>query len=57
LTGRSWPSASKILKGLKAKGILEDVRSSALKERDPGARYVLKKPAQPKANGKVKSAK
>jgi Predicted transcriptional regulator containing an HTH domain and an uncharacterized domain shared with the mammalian protein Schlafen len=42
LTGKSWPAASKMLKGLKERGILEDKRNPALKDRDPGARYILK---------------
>jgi ATP-dependent DNA helicase RecG len=42
LTGKSWPAASKLLKGLKTMGILEDVRSAVLKDRDPGARYILR---------------
>ena len=39
LTGKSWPASSKLLKGLKIRGILTDTRKS--KKRDPGARYVL----------------
>jgi ATP-dependent DNA helicase RecG len=41
LTGKSWPASSKILKGLKDRGILNDVRKSKKRERDPSARYVL----------------
>lgn len=44
LTGKSWPASSKIVKGLKSKGILDDVRNPKRKERDPGARYVLRVP-------------
>jgi ATP-dependent DNA helicase RecG len=40
LTGKSWPASSKLLKGLKERRILEDIRRR--KERDPGARYLLK---------------
>jgi ATP-dependent DNA helicase RecG len=42
LTGKSWPASSKLLKSLKDKGILTDVRKSKNKERDPSARYVLR---------------
>ncbi len=40
LTGKSWPASSKMLKGLKEKGILTDVRKIVV--RDPGARYILR---------------
>jgi ATP-dependent DNA helicase RecG len=43
LTGKSWPASSKLLKGLMARGILEDIRKSKSRERDPSARYVLRK--------------
>jgi len=42
LTGKSWPASSKLLKGLKDRGILNDVRKSQKKERDPSARYILR---------------
>jgi ATP-dependent DNA helicase RecG len=42
LTGKSWPTSSKLLKGLKGRGILNDVRKSKSKKRDPSARYILK---------------
>jgi ATP-dependent DNA helicase RecG len=48
LTGKSWPASSKLLKGLKAKGILTDIRKSKKKERDPSARYVLRNGEKPK---------
>ena len=51
LTGKSWPSANKILKGLKQKGILDDIRR-AVKDRDTGARYVLKGTGVKKANAR-----
>lgn len=41
LTGKSWPASSNLLKALKAKGILTDIRKSEKKDRDPSARYVL----------------
>jgi ATP-dependent DNA helicase RecG len=41
LTAKSWPASSKLLKGLKERRILEDIRKG--KDRDPGARYRLKK--------------
>ncbi len=42
LTGKSWPASSKLLRGLKSRGILDDIRKSQKKERDPSARYVLR---------------
>lgn len=51
LTGKSWPSANKILKSLKQKGILDDIRR-AVKDRDTGARYVLKGTGVKKANAR-----
>ena len=42
LTQKTWPAASKMLKGLVERGILEHRKSPALKDRDPGARYALK---------------
>jgi ATP-dependent DNA helicase RecG len=39
LTGKSWPASSKLLKGLKNKGILDVIRKA--KDRDPSARYIL----------------
>ncbi len=41
LTGKSWPASSKLLKELKNRGILYDVRKSR-KKRDPSARYLLR---------------
>lgn len=41
LTGKTWPASSKLLKGLKERGILNDVRKSKSKKRDPSARYIL----------------
>jgi ATP-dependent DNA helicase RecG len=41
LTGKSWPASSNLLKGLKGRGILNDVRKSE-KDRDPSARYILR---------------
>jgi ATP-dependent DNA helicase RecG len=45
LTGKSWPAASKTLKGLVDRGILEAVRKAGA-ERDPSARYKLRTPRQ-----------
>jgi ATP-dependent DNA helicase RecG len=42
LTGKSWPASSNLLKGLKKRGIVTDVRKSKKKDRDPSARYVLR---------------
>jgi ATP-dependent DNA helicase RecG len=42
LTGKSWPASSKLLKGLKGRGILDDVRKSKKMDRDPSARYILR---------------
>ena len=44
LTGKSWPASSKLLKGLKERGILEDIRKTKI--RDPGARYRLRSGAK-----------
>ena len=41
LTGRSWPSAKKVLATLETRGILQQKKRSAL-DRDPQARFVLK---------------
>ncbi len=42
LTGKSWPASSKLLQGLKGRGIVTDVRKSKKKkDRDPSARYIL----------------
>ncbi len=38
---KTWDSASKMLKQLKLLGILDVKRNPALKDRDPGARYIL----------------
>ena len=43
LTQLSWPAASKLLRGLALRRILELIRKSNV-ERDPGARFVLRKP-------------
>jgi ATP-dependent DNA helicase RecG len=40
LTGKSWPASSKLLKGLKERQILDDIRKR--RDRDPAARYQLK---------------
>lgn len=43
LTGKSWPASSKLLKGLKTRGLLDDVRKGEQgKQRDPSARYILR---------------
>jgi ATP-dependent DNA helicase RecG len=42
LTGKSWHTCKKILKGMEERNILFAKRSSALPERDPGARFYLK---------------
>jgi ATP-dependent DNA helicase RecG len=42
ITGKSWPASSKLLRGLKQMGILNDVRKSRKRTRDPSARYVLR---------------
>jgi ATP-dependent DNA helicase RecG len=58
LTGKSWPAANKILKGLKQKGIFDDIRRVAKdRDRDTGARYVLKGQGGQKQNGQRKQAK
>ena len=52
LTGKTWPASSKLLKGLKTKGILNDIRKA--KQRDPSARYILQNseiPQKPKLIG------
>lgn len=40
LTQKSWPASSKLLKGLKEKGIVTDIRKD--RDRDPSARYILR---------------
>jgi len=47
LTGKSWPASSKLLKGLKSRGIVTDIRKAKTKDRDPSARYVLQSSMNP----------